>query len=340
MMLFRKFAYITAGMLFAITALGVFLPATAHVQRQIEINAPAASIFALVNDFKQVNKWSPWVAIDPNALYTISGPPRGVGATVAWDGQIVGRGSQVIIESRPYDRVVSRLEPNNQGKAISTFELEQTVAGTRVTWNFDNDAGLNLIGRYLGLLLDGIVGPEYEKGLDNLKTMAENLPPADFSDLEIEHRNVAALNIVYLQTTSVPEAAAISTALGDAYFELLNFIDKHGLLESGAPMSISGTFTGTELQFDAAIPVHNLAKDTPRNDQGVQIGHTYTGRVIRAKHVGSYRDLGRTHDKIAAYLAALGIERNGSMWESYVSDPTRVNEEELLTYVYYPISAE
>jgi effector-binding domain-containing protein len=46
-----------------------------------------------------------------------------------------------------------------------------------------------------------------------------------------------------------------------------------------------------------------------------------------------------THGKIAAYLAALGIERAGDAWESYVSDPTRVPESELLTYIYYPISS-
>jgi effector-binding domain-containing protein len=53
--------------------------------------------------------------------------------------------------------------------------------------------------------------------------------------------------------------------------------------------------------------------------------------------VGSYRRLTATHRKISAYLAALGIERNGAAWESYVSDPRKVREDELLTYVYYPI---
>jgi effector-binding domain-containing protein len=53
--------------------------------------------------------------------------------------------------------------------------------------------------------------------------------------------------------------------------------------------------------------------------------------------VGPYRDLATTHRKIAAYLAATGIERAGAAWESYVSDPTRVAESDLLTYIYYPI---
>jgi effector-binding domain-containing protein len=72
----------------------------------------------------------------------------------------------------------------------------------------------------------------------------------------------------------------------------------------------------------------------------VQHGKSYDGRVIRVKHLGSYRTLGVTHDKIAAYLAALGIRRNGEAWESYVTDPTRVRDDELVTYVYYPVADE
>lgn len=333
----RKVVYTIAGVLLVLMTVGLFLPATAHIERKIEINAPPAIVFALVNDFRQINQWSPSLDTDPNALYTISGPARGVGAKQSWDGQIVGQGSQVILESEPFYRVVSQLDLEGQGQALGTFELLQTEKGTNVTWSFDNEFGWNLIGRYFGLMIDGIVGPDYEKGLQNLKTMAEHLPQADFSNVEIEHQTVEAMDIVFLPTTSVPEAAAISEALGDAYFEILNFIDKHDLQEAGAPMSISGSFNGSELQFDAAVPIRGLTDDTARNDTGVQIGRSYAGRVIRVKHVGTYRSLGRTHDKIAAYLAALGIQRNGNPWESYVSDPTRVPADELLTYVYYPI---
>ena len=44
-----------------------------------------------------------------------------------------------------------------------------------------------------------------------------------------------------------------------------------------------------------------------------------------------------THRKVAAYLAALGLQRDGDPWETYISDPTRVPEPDLLTDVYYPI---
>ena len=55
------------------------------------------------------------------------------------------------------------------------------------------------------------------------------------------------------------------------------------------------------------------------------------------RHTGTYRQLGATHRKIAAYLAAAGLDRNGDAWETYISDPTRVPEAQLLTDVYYPV---
>ena len=180
---------------------------------------------------------------------------------------------------------------------------------------------------------------DYVAGLGNLKSLAETLPATDFSDLEIEHIVVEATDIAYLPTASTPEPGAMSEAMGDAYFDILSFIDRHDLVEAGAPMSIARAFSGSEILFDAAIPVRGLSDSTPPDDAGVRIGQTYAGNVIRVRHTGSYRTLASTHLKIAAYLAALGIERAGDAWESYVSDPTRVPEVELLTYVYYPINS-
>jgi len=336
----KKFLYSIGALILGLAVIGIFLPSRAHVERSITIDASRSTVFALLNDFNQVNKWSPWIEDDPNARIEISGPRRGVGATVVWDGNIIGQGSQTISESVPYERVATALDFGDQGKANAVFVLTEADDGTDVVWTFNLEFGFNLVGRYIGLMLGSVVGEDYEQGLANLKSMAEGLPRADFSEVEIEHIVVEATDIAYLPTASIPEATAISDAMGKAYFAILGFIDENDLQEAGAPLSISRTFSGSEIRFDAAIPVRGITEGTPRSAGAVKLATTYDGPVIRVKHIGSYRELGRTHDKIAAYLAALGIERNGDAWESYVSDPTRTDEDELLTYVYYPIVAE
>jgi len=335
----QKLIYGIGIFLALLIIIGFILPRTNRVEVTTEIDAHPATVFALVNDFRRFSLWSPWADTDPNARFLYSGANRGEGAIVTWDGAIIGSGNQVITESRPYEYVGITMSPGEPGEAKSSFTLAPGVGTTIITWSFEADYGMNIVGRYFAPMLGGVVARDYHDGLAALKDLAESLPAADFSDIEIEHIVVEAADIAFLQATSRPEPEAISSALGKAYFQILTFIDDNDLSDAGAPLSITRSFSGSELAFDAAIPVRGMTEDTPRDGAGVRIGQTYAGPVIRVKHLGSYRLLSGTHRKISAYLAALGIERNGPAWESYISDPGNVPEDDLLTYVYYPIKS-
>lgn len=334
----QKLIYGIGAFIALLVVIGFALPGSNRVEVSAEIDAHPATVFALVNDFRRFTHWSPWVDTDPNARFQYSGPRRGEGATMTFDGTIIGNGTQVITASRPYEYVGISIGPGESGAASSWFQLSPGVGTTIVSWGFEADYGYNIVGRYFASMLGNVVARDYHDGLVRLKELAESLPSADFSDLEVEHIVVEAADIAYLSTTSTPEPSAISTAMGKAYFQILKFIDQHDLSDAGAPLSIARNFSGAVMAFDAAIPVRGLSDSTPRDSPGVRIGATYGGPVIRARHVGSYKSLTATHRKIAAYLAALGIRRNGAAWESYVSDPGNVAEKDLLTYVYYPVS--
>ena len=328
------------GALLAMLLIGMLLPSRAQVERRVEIDARAEMVFALLNDFRWVAEWSLKTADDPNARIDIAGPPRGLSASRSWEGAIVGRGQETITVSEPHTRVKTVTVGDNGRESASLFDISAAAGKTSLTWTIERGYGFNLAGRYFALFLDGIVGGTMEQELARLAGVAESLPVAEFASLQVEQMFVVAQDIAYRRTTSFPEATAISEAMGDAYFEILNFMDRYGLKEDGAPMSITRTFSGSELVFDAAIPVRNIGDDTPASADNVNLGATYEGPAIRVRHVGPYNTLGRTHDKIAAYLAAMRLTRNGDAWESYVSDPTRTGESELLTYIYYPVLNE
>ncbi len=333
----QKVLYWVIASIAVVIVVGFALPRTHSFEVSTEIDAQPATVFALVNDFRRFSLWAPWADSDPNARFIYSGNNRGANAAMTWDGTIIGSGTQVITESRPFEYVGIAMNPGEAGEASSWFRLTPGVGTTIVHWGFEVDYGLNIVGRYFASMLGSVVARDYQTGLVNLKELAESLPSADFSDIEIEHLVVEPIEIAYLPTTSRPEPSAISDAMGKAYFEILTFIDEHDLQDAGAPLSITRTFSGSELVFDSAIPVRGVSDATPHDGATVKLGKTYGGPVIRVRHVGSYRDLSTTHRKITAYLAALGIERNGAAWESYVSDPGNTPEAELLTYVYYPI---
>lgn len=333
----QKLLIAMGGFILLLIIVGLSLPQHARVVASQEIDAHPATVFALVNDFNRVSLWSPWIETDPNARIMISGPVRGVGASMSWDGLVLGSGSQTITESRPFEHIGTVINAGEPSAAKSWFDFTNTGTATVVHWTFEADYGYNLVGRFTALLLRGVIKKDYERGLARLSDLAESLPRADFSALQVERLVVEANDIAYRSMSSTPDPASMSANLGKAYFQILNFIDDHALQEAGAPISIARSFDGSEMRFDAAIPVRGITEATPQDAAGVRIGKSYGGAVIRVRHVGPYRNLIQTHREITAYLAAHGIERDGDAWESYVSDPAKVAESEILTELYYPI---
>jgi carbon monoxide dehydrogenase subunit G len=69
-----------------------------------------------------------------------------------------------------------QLEFGDKGSGNATFRLEPEGSATRVRWQFHTDFGWDLFGRYVGLMLDSMIGMSYEKGLNTLKARVEQRP--------------------------------------------------------------------------------------------------------------------------------------------------------------------
>lgn len=160
------------------------LPRHAIVTRSVEIAAPPSSVFPLVGDLRRFSEWSPWADVDPETVYTFTGPIDGVGQTLNWasDDKRVGAGSMSITAIEPDTRVDMEVTFVEEGTALATVLLEPVGGGTKVTWGLDTDLGFNPIARYFGMMMDGMVGPDYEKGLAHLKAAAETPPPPAVAD--------------------------------------------------------------------------------------------------------------------------------------------------------------
>jgi hypothetical protein len=172
----KKILLVLLAIVAVVLIIGAFQPSTYHVERSVTIAAPAADVFAQVNDLQKAQVWSPWVKLDPNAKYTFEGPASGVGAINAWAGNSnVGEGRQTIIESRPNELVRLKLEflKPMAGEATAEFNLKSEGNGTRVTWSMSGPK--NYISKVMCMFMnmDKMIGGQFEKGLANLKTLTE-----------------------------------------------------------------------------------------------------------------------------------------------------------------------
>lgn len=145
-----------------------------RVSRSATIPAPAAAVFEQVNDLHKFQDWSPWAKIDPQCKVTYDGQPAGVGASFAWAGnKQVGEGRMTVVESRPDELVRYKMEFLKPYKITNSAEFNLKSAGnqTEVTWSISGKR--NFMFKAVGLFMDcdKMIGPDFEKGLVNLKSI-------------------------------------------------------------------------------------------------------------------------------------------------------------------------
>ena len=161
-----------------VLAVGLMAPSEANLERSITIEASASNVFNELKGIKEINAWSPWRKIDPEGTkYTYSGPELGVGSKVDWKSEHddVGVGSQEIIEISVNSKVKTKMFFGGMDTpSYADFILIEENGSTKVIWTFSGDMGANPMNRLFGLLLDNILGPFYEEGLQNLKSLVES----------------------------------------------------------------------------------------------------------------------------------------------------------------------
>ena len=343
--MFKKILYAIVIAMVVFIAIGLFLPRFVHVERTIEINRPAATVFTLLNGFNDYSAWSPWAVRDPTIIYQLSGPSSGIGARLNWSGdpRLVGQGWQEIIESTPWSMVRMQLDFEQQGPAISYFQIDQTASGVMLTWGFDTNLvegqGFfgSLLARYFGLFFDRWIGADYEQGLIQLKALAESLPAADFSDLEAEIVMAEPLDILYVETDARLAPGGVTASLAAAYREITALMAEHSIEIQSQPMAITRAWDAHDYEFDVAIPVSSADIELSGN---VKAGKSPSGPAIRVVHRGPYDQMSPSYEKLAAYMAAHGLKEGRVSWEHYISDPGQTPAGEIITHIYFLIEAE
>ena len=147
-----------------------------QVTRNAVIKAPAPKIFALINDLRSFNNWSPFEKKDPSAKGSYSGTPSGVGAAYAWQGRKVGAGRMEITASEAPHKLTMRLDFTKPFKAQHTAEFTLLPHGdalTVVSWTLRGPSPY--LTKVMGVVIDmdALIGKDFEAGLANLKALTE-----------------------------------------------------------------------------------------------------------------------------------------------------------------------
>jgi ribosome-associated toxin RatA of RatAB toxin-antitoxin module len=315
-----------------------FLPSDVHIERDRVIDAAPTLIYDQVADLENWPGWMPWLKLDPNMKISYGDTSYGAGAWYSWTSENpdVGAGKLTIVAAEEGKSIKTKLEVEGMGTSNSLWSFDEVKGGTKVTWGLDADMSSPMvIGKFIGLMMEGVVGPDFENGLASIDSIVSLMPAVPEYSIEIFEETVESYPYLARTDSCVLESDSISSAYGRCYGMVGTVIAEQDALFAGKPFVLNDRWapeTGW-FWFTAGIPVDNVTTGT----DAVHSGMSYAGNVVRAIHLGPYDSLPASHEEIAKYIADKGLESNGATWEQYVDDLTAVSEAECRTFIFYPV---
>lgn len=336
-----KKALIVIGSFIALLLIvAALMPSTTHVERSIEINAPVDLVYDQVVDLKKNFNWSPWSEYDPEMKVEWGDITKGQNASYSWSGNSdVGSGTLTIAEIIENEFIRNDLDFGEMGKGSGTWKFESISAEgasdnmTRVTWGMDSELDWP-VGRFFGLFMDGMVGPDFEKGLQKLKEVAEKLPVVP--KIMVEETTVQEMTLISIKDSIAIDK--IGVKMGESMMALVDFLQANDLEMTGAPICFYHVWNEEQgyTVMECALPI---AADNKVNIKGnVSIKTFPMTSAAKAVHNGAYEDLAQYHYAIDEWINTNQRQITGAPFEVYLTDPqSEPDTSKWITEVYYPI---
>ena len=316
------------GLFFLIAA---FLPNNLQMESSRVIDKPASLLFKQVNNFHNWPAWSPWQESDPAQVNTYEGASLGVGAKTLWTSEKNGSGSMTITESVPYSRVASDLDFGQKGLATNAFVFEESPGGTKVTWSVNIPELGYPIGRYIGLMMPGMMKTYFEKGLENLENVTKEMPEPSLIEIT---------DLPEMKVLSITDSCSwddIEMKMGELYTELMITISKNKKVSvSGYPFAafMKWDEVNRTTTFEAGMPVEGEAASVGR----VVYKTLHPTRAVCGTHFGAYDKTEYLYRAMDEYVLEHGLLTVGGPMEMYVTDPTmEPDTSKWQSNVYFPV---
>ncbi len=329
------------GLIFLIVLVSFFLPGTYHVERSIAIQTNASVPYTLAKDFREWDKWSPWHELDTVMKKTYSETSGEVGSWYSWESENpqVGKGKITIVKLTPNEYIEDAMEFDGMGVSTASYKFELEGDGVKVTWNLDSDGKglpwyLIIPSKYFNLMMDGMVGPDFEKGLAKLKVLCESMPKTEkIAGFDTEERMIPSMKLAGIR--SVIKTSALSgNTFGKWFGQISQTLQQQKLQPVGSPLTIYHQYGEKEVEVEAAIPVVNAGE----NAGEVVFHETAPTKALVLKYYGDYNKISNVYFAAYDYFKTKGISSKGAPMEVYITDPGMEKDTaKWLTEIIFPL---
>ncbi|QTL04178.1 GyrI-like domain-containing protein [Aquabacter sp. L1I39] len=112
-------------------------------------------------------------------------------------------------------------------------------------------------------------------------------------------------------------------------------LDRLGLKRDGDVMVLYTSSDDAGFEFEAQIPFSGTTQDKPKD--GMTLGASFSGKVLKFTHHGSFADMDETYESIANYLDNKNLQAQDAYVEKYLTDPMTTTPDALDVDIFVPL---
>jgi len=329
----KKVLYVLIGIFVVYLILAIVGKSRIVVEREITINKPAEIVKSKMSDHKFFHeKWSPWTEKDPSMTVNYTGNAGEVGHSLSWTSDVkeVGQGTMAIVAFNG-DSIIQRLSFEGMGDSKVYFIVKGKENGTNVTWGMDMKIGFFARPIMMFMNMDKMIGPDFEKGLANLKTSLESLQE-ESATTEYEIKEIEWPESNYVGKKETVSFEKMSEFFGKHYSAIFQELGKNKINPESAPSALFTMWDEANKKADVAAVV-KVGKDVKL--KGYE-NFTYpASKVLHIAYYGAYDKSANAHYAMDDYMKKKGMTQNVVI-EEYVTDPgAEKDTAKWLTNIYY-----
>ena len=169
--------YILVGIIVLILVLAAIAGTALNYEQSILIQAPQDKVWNNISTLHAINKWNPWMDLDPTMKLQYSGTDGMPGASFSWDSPVknAGAGSQTILAVKDRSELATRVDFLRPFKStgLADFKVIPDNNAIRVSWSIKSSMPypVNIIKLFGGI--ERNMGRDFSKGLNKLKALCE-----------------------------------------------------------------------------------------------------------------------------------------------------------------------
>ncbi len=304
------------------------LPETMTVRHSVRINAPASTVYAQLNDFRNWEYWSAWNIEKemPEPLFNNGGFGRGGAAVWQAPGETGFLQRFTITRSEPHRLIEVAMDYTNTAFCVSRIELSVSEEGTLVSWAL----GIKSEGWKTLFFRMNATKTLKKSSANLLKTAAlwhqQGIPVVEQGAIE---------EFPFISIRRQIAWDDLSDAMADIYDQLIKAGTDGDYTITGHPYAIYHSMGEDKVDIECGFPVESALQH-----QGIILSGLFPEALCAmTEYTGNYENLESGHDAVQQWIIERGLSLAGPPMEIYLTNDSDSDDPSTWkTKICYPVT--